>query len=294
MTQLLDNSDLVYWNYPDKTDQPTMEEVRGAVRNNSLWETDLPDITAEKAFRRAAVSMRDKATDTQVFSFESTLHVQLDRVLVDATDPRLNRTLSGVWKHDISDARKVVQVEGYDYNLTAELETSYRHAATSFSWADLGTFLKATFDNHGLGLHALRDGGCVYTAPSSEASKQLFDQVEAFCTRFGIAFLRWQTPNTEAHKDEIRRAVARTIKQEIDGHDEAVAAYTETVRAETISLRRSLMAQTAMRLVNLSAHLNGFAAGLAGRLDDLEATLKQLESAAMTYVPTGRRVMSAK
>ena len=292
MTQVLDNSDLVYWNYPEKTDQPRISTVRDKANETGLWASDLPDITPEKAFRRASVLMRDKTTDTEVFSFkEDGLYAQLDRVVVDDRDPQLNRTLSGVWKHKLTGPE---QTNGYDYALTEELRISYEHALTTFSWADLGTFIKTTFDKRGLGLHALRDGGCVYTAPISEECRELLDKVDAFCKAFNIAFLRWQTPNTEAHKDEIRRAIARTMRLEIDEHEEAVSQYTEHTRPETFSGRRNLMAVTAQRLVRLHAHLNGQLAGFGERLTGLEDQIKALESQAAASVPSGRRVLVAK
>ena len=291
MTQVLDNSDLVYWNYPEKTDQPRISRVRDEVAAHGLWTEDLPDITPDKAFRRASVLMRDKTTDTEVFSFKDALHVQLDRVLVDEHDPKLNRTLSGVWKHKLTGPE---QTNGYDYALTEELRISYEHALTTFSWADLGTFLKTTFDKRGLGLHALRDGGCVYTAPISDGCRELLDKVDAFCQAFGISFLRWQTPNTEAHKDEIRRAIARTMRLEIDEHEEAIAAYSEHTRPETFAGRRNLMSVTGQRLVRLHAHLNGQLAGFGERLTELEDKIKTLEADQAAHVPSGRRVLVAK
>lgn len=293
MTQVLDNSDLVYWNYPEKTDQPRIVAVRDKVNETGLWTSDLPDITPEKAFRRASILMRDKTTDTEVFAFKDDgLYVQLDRVVVDDRDPQLNRTLSGVWKHKLTGPE---QTNGYDYTLTEELRVSYEHALTSYSWADLGTFLKTTFDKRGLGLHALRDGGCVYTAPISDGCRELLDKVESFCKGLGIAFLRWQTPNTEEHKDEIRRAIARTMRLEIDEHEEAVNAYTEHTRPETFSGRRQLMNVTTQRLIRLHGHLNGQLVGFGERLTALDDRIKELEVAASAAVQSsGRRVLVAK
>lgn len=292
MAQLLDNSDLVYWNYPEKTDQPAMSRVREEVRSNCLWEADLPEITPEKAFRRASTLMRDKTTDTQVFAFDDALHVQVDRVVVDDRDAKLNRTLSGVWKHKL--AGGVEQVGGWNPTLTEELQVSYQHALATYTWGDLGVFLKSTFEVHGLGLHALRDGGCVYTAPISEACGSLLDHVQTFCDALGIAFLRWQTPNTEAHKNEVRRAIARTMRVEIDEHEEAIAAYTTSTRPETFAGRRSLINVTAQRLVRLHTHLNGQLAGFGERLTALDERIAAIEAEQTAFVPSGRRVMTAK
>lgn len=294
---VISNVELCMWNLPDAGNHPNIGRVRAALVAQNLDERRAADIPASTAFRRAADDLRDKSTLVRPFERKltpsderKTLCVQVDRE--ETTDKGLDRHRVGVYHLvETDDAPPHVSMTpGADLDTYSNLREKFYVAQDTYTWSDLSKVLQTIMMKDGLGAYSPRKSGGVYFVPVPETHRDLLTRIERFAEGFGVRFLRYTVPDTQAQRAEVADALAIGVSADLDEHTAAVASYTETTKPGIITNRLEALDGTAKLIERLGALLGSRAIDLAQRIN----TIKTAAEAALTVANNSRPVASRR
>lgn len=285
--EMMPNVELVMWSQAG--DAPLVASVRDRLSHHGYkaeYADAVPDTTA---FRRAAKEYEAKDMKVSIWTKDSDIFGQLDKLVPDESSKRIHRQWVATWEMTF-DAEKVGFVTAASGD---DFRNKYREAKARYVWGDVSMIVQRILKDDGLGAYSPRKSGAVYFVPM--ASKDQLDKLEAFCDSIGLKFLRYQIPDTDAQKAEIANAISDALESECVIHAEAVEAYDQTTKPGYIENRLEAIETTRKMVEKLSGYLAAKAATLNERLDGIKAQTEGKLSMAQAYRPEaqrGRRIIA--
>jgi len=284
---VLSNVELIFWNLGESA--PDVYQARASLAAADLNHNHAENVPPSTAFRRAAKALAGKDTLARFWTRKSdgVLCVQIDSERENG-DGRLHRDTLAVYAL-CGDLPQLVN--GMPIDNMAE---AYQAATRQYTGGDVSKIIQDILTKDGLGAYSPRKTGGVYFVPTDRGAPHLLPRVEQFAEAVGIRLLRYQIPDTGAQRDEIAQAVADSINLDLDGHGEAIAAYTTDTKAGHVANRREAINSTEALIERLAHLLGAKTFDLRSRIADLRAKLddlaQEMESARQTSAP-GRRIV---
>jgi tRNA(Ser,Leu) C12 N-acetylase TAN1 len=263
---------LVFWNL-DVKELPSVADVRDGLTRNSLAPERAGDISASTAMRRAAESIRDKTSEAKTFTSRETNRTRTQIDSIEEQDGRLRRSFVGQYEVDDDDCPQ--HIAGRPL---ADFIPAFDHAKSHYSGADLSKVVQAILEKDGLGAFSPKKYGGVYFVPVKPEAADLLDRIARFTETFGVRFLTYTIPDTSAQREEIAEAIANTYADQIAEHASAIASYTVDTLTFVFTNRHEAIKATEKGMAKLQNLMNGRYAESVRRLEELAASLVDLEN----------------
>lgn len=253
--QTLEGIELVMWSPENGAEPPMVSAVREALTNAGLNPERAEGIAVTTAFRRAVKALETEKSRAVIWDVDHTLYGILEEVVPDGES--LRRTEVNRWK-------MFADVIVGDRDV---LRADYHRAC--YTWADVSVAIQRILKKDALGAYSPRRSGGIYFVPS--ADKTITERLERAMSTIGLRFLRYEVPDTESQRNEVREAICDNLSRDLKDHEDAIAAYTGDTMELTVNNRREKLAEFESMIRSLSAHLNGRGVELLARVRGLDA-----------------------